>query len=44
MSWLIIMETEKAGKRQSAVLSCGFAWSQDVPVWEKAFTACSVKG
>mgnify|MGYP000570978190 CR=1 FL=1 len=31
MSWLIIMETEKAGKRQSAVLSCGFAWSQDAP-------------
>ena len=34
----------KAGKRQSAVLSCGFAWSQDAPVWEKAFTACFVKG
>ena len=34
----------KGRKKAICRLPCGFAWSQDAPVWEKAFTACFVKG
>ena len=34
----------KGRKKAICRFVMSFAWSQDVPVWEKAFTACSVKG